>query len=279
MPIVETNGIETYYERNGSGPPLVFVHASILNHRSWEGQVRELSLANETITYDLRGHGRTGPTEAETYTVELLADDLHALIDELGLEDPLVCAHSFGGLVAQRYAGDHGENLAGLVLADAFTPRILTAGERLLRRVLMPSLVPPARLFGYERVEKASVWLADRLFAGSGGAYDRIQQLRAEGPGMATDEVAKTIHAMTHAHEHPIDLTRIDVPTLVVYGEDDLPFVKRQAEHLAVHVPDARIEPIADAGHAAPLERPAAFNAALRGFLEEIGDTKRGRAP
>lgn len=273
MPTAETNGIETYYERRGRGPTLVFVHASIVDHGFWEPQVRELSATHTTIRYDLRGHGLTGPSDEDPYTMQLFAEDLAALVEALDLERPIVCAHSMGGLVAQAYAARHADEIAGLVLADTFTPRILTAGEWFLRRVVLNGLIPPARAIGYQRVEQANVWLTERLFAGSSGDYEKIQRLRQTGPGMETDEFVKVVRAMTRAHEHPIDLEQIKVPTLVLYGENDLPFVERQAEHLAARLPDVRLEAIADAGHAANLDQPEAFNAAVRGFVEEIEAT------
>lgn len=276
MPRVETNGIDSYYERRGEGPPIVFVHASIVDHGFWQPQVRELSSSFTTVAYDLRGHGRTGPSEADPYTVELFAEDLAALIEELGLRDPIVCAHSLGGLVALRYAADHAGDLAGLVLADTFTPEILTGGEWFLRRVLFNTLIPPAKLVGYERVERANVWLTERLFADSGGDYEKIQRLRQRGPRMETEEFVKVLRAMTHAHEHPLDLATITTPTLVLHGEDDLPFVERQAERLAARLPDVRLETIPEAGHAANLDQPRVFNAAVRGFVEEVHAGKKG---
>ncbi|PSG97977.1 alpha/beta hydrolase [Thermoplasmatales archaeon SW_10_69_26] len=279
MPHVETNGITTYYEPAGRGTPIVFVHAPIVDHGFWRPQARELGATHQAVTYDLRGHGRTGPSDENPYTIDLFADDLQALIEQLDLENPLVCAHSMGGLIAQAHAAKHPDELGGLVLADPFTPKILTAGERFLRRVVLPGLVGSARLLGYQRVEKANVWLTEHLFAGSSGDDGKIQRLRQSQPGMETDEFAKVVRAMAHAHEHPIDLSQITVPTLVLHGEDDLGFVERQAEHLAAHLPDVLLEEIAAAGHAAHLDQPAAFNAAVRGFVEEIGDTKRGRAP
>lgn len=270
MPTVETNGIETYYERRGSGPAIVFVHASILDHTEWRPQVRELSSSYETVTYDMRGHGRTGPSDVDPYSVKLFADDLAAFLDALELEQPIVCAHSLGGLVAQQLAAREPERLAGLVLADTFTAEILTAGEWLVRRLMLASAIPSARLIGYERVERANVWLMERIHRGSSGDYANIQRLRERGPSMETDEFVKVVRAMTNAHEHPVDLAAIATPTLVLYGKDEPPFIKRQAEHLAAHLPDVRLEEIPDAGHAANLDQSEAFNAAVRGFVEEL---------
>jgi pimeloyl-ACP methyl ester carboxylesterase len=60
MPTVRTNDIETYYERRGEGPPVVFVHGAIVDHSQWDPQLDALSGDYTTVAYDVRGHGRTG---------------------------------------------------------------------------------------------------------------------------------------------------------------------------------------------------------------------------
>ena len=96
MPTVRTNDIETYYERRGSGPPLVFVHAAILDHAQWDPQVDALSDQYTTVAYDVRGHGRTGGSARNRYSIDLFADDLDALITALDLDDPVVVGLSTG---------------------------------------------------------------------------------------------------------------------------------------------------------------------------------------
>jgi pimeloyl-ACP methyl ester carboxylesterase len=66
MPTITTNGIETYCERHGWGPPIVFVHAAVLDHSTWGPQIDRLAREYETIVYDLRGHGRTGGSAVTT---------------------------------------------------------------------------------------------------------------------------------------------------------------------------------------------------------------------
>lgn len=129
MPTVRTNDIETYYERRGSGPPIVFVHGTILDHAQWDPQVEALSDAFTTVAYDVRGHGRTGGSARESYSVELFASDLDALITALDLEAPVLCWLSTGGCIAQVYAAAHADELAGVVLADTLTPELFTRGE------------------------------------------------------------------------------------------------------------------------------------------------------
>lgn len=270
MPTVETNGIETYYEQTGSGPDVVLIHASIVDHGLWKAQIEPLAKRYRVTAYDLRGHGRTGGSSQPEYTMQLFADDLEELIVALDLDPPVLVGHSMGGLVAQAFAAEHPEDISGLVLADTFGSPILTTGERFLRRILLPGLIAPARLFGYERVERANVWLTERLFGGSSGDYEKIQRLRQSGPGMTTDEFAKVVRAIARAHEHPIDLSRIGVPTLVLCGEKDLPFIKRHAERLEGELSEVQLEEIPDAGHASLLDEPEAFNQALLEFLDSI---------
>lgn len=279
MPTVQTNGIETYYERRGEGPPVVFVHASIVDSSAWDEQVAALEEDYTTVTYDLRGHGRTGGSAEREYAMDLFAEDLHALLDALDLDRPVVCGHSMGGMVALTYAARHPDRVAGLVLADALVPDLLTRGDWLLRRVVYRALIPPVRLVGYERVEKAKVWVAERFFGGSGGDYERIERLRETGPGMSTDEFVKVIRAMTRYHETSVDLSAIPVPTLVLYGENDLPFVKRHAAELAAHLPDVEVDEVPDAGHASNLDNPDYFTAAVRGFLAGVRPTGAADAP
>lgn len=268
MPTIRTNDIGTYYERRGEGPPVVFVHAAIVDHGMWDRQVDALSGDYTTITYDVRGHGRTGGSTRRKYTVDLYARDLDALIEALDVERPVLCGLSMGGLIAQTYAATRPDRVAGLVLADTFAPRIGSRSEWFLRRIALNALIPPVRILGYERVEKANMWLTERFVGGAGGDYERIERLHESGPGMTTGEFAKMIRSMTRFHEASLDIPSITVPTLVLYGENELPFIKRHAAELAARLPNAEIEEISDAGHASNLDEPDRFTAAVRSLLE-----------
>ncbi|WP_436927268.1 alpha/beta fold hydrolase [Halosimplex amylolyticum] len=270
MPTVRTNDIETYYERRGEGPPVVFVHAAILDRTQWDAQVDVLSDEYSVITYDVRGHGRTGGSAVGRYSIELFADDLAALIDALDLEKPVVCGFSTGGCIAQVYAARHPDRLAGLVLSDTFTPELLSPLEWLQRSVIPRATIPPARIFGYERVEKVMVWVQERI-AGEefSGDYGNVEKLRETGPSMETDEFAKVIRALAFFHRSAVDLTAISVPTLVMYGENEAGFVRTQAARLGAEIPDATVRVIPGGGHASNLDNPEFFTNAVRGLLAD----------
>ena len=272
MPTVRTNDIETYYERRGEGPPIVFVHAAVLDGRQWAPQVEALCDEYTTFVYDVRGHGRTGGSARDAYSIALLADDLGAFLDAAGVERPVLCGLSMGGCIAQTYAAAHPERLAGLVLADTFTPELFDRAEWVQRSLLLRAAVPPVRLVGYERVERALVWLHERLSGpGVSGDYGQIQRLRATGPKMTTDEFAKVVRAVATFHETDVDLASITVPTLVLYGENTPPFLRRHAPKLRDELPDATVEVVPGGGHASNLDNPEFFTRALRQFVVRVG--------
>ncbi|MFB6074611.1 MAG: alpha/beta fold hydrolase [Haloarculaceae archaeon] len=270
MPTVRTNDVDTYYERSGEGPPVVFVHGAIVDHGQWDPQVERLAGEYTVVTYDLRGHGRTGPSDRSAYSIELFAEDLAALVDALGLERPVVVGHSMGGCVALAYAVAHPDGLSGLVLADSFGPRPLDWRERLQRSSLRAT-IPLVRLFGYERVERWQVWLQERLQGeGVSGDYERVEALRATGPLMTSEEFAKVIRALVAFARSGLDPAAVAVPTLVLHGENDAGFVRRQAAHLGATIPDATVQSVPDAGHAANLDNPDAFTTDLGAFLARV---------
>lgn len=137
VPTVHTNDIETYYERHGEGRPIVFVHGGWADHRMWRPQIDQLSDGHETIVYDVRGHGRTGPSAEERYTVELFAADLNALVTVLDLDRPVVCGLSLGGMIAQTYAARYDE-LRGLVLTITLAEAVLGLDRTIGRFGLRP---------------------------------------------------------------------------------------------------------------------------------------------
>lgn len=270
MPTVRTNDVETYYEQRGTGPPVVFVHAAVLDHTQWDPQVDALSDEYTTIAYDVRGHGRTGGSGTDPYSMDRFAEDLDALITGLHLDRPVVCGHSMGGCIAQVYAATRPETVSGLVLASTFSPEPFDRREWFQRSVLLRAAIPPARLVGYERVEKAMVWLQERFSKGASGEYGNVERLRETGPRMDTEEFAKVIRAVASFHETTVDLSAITAPTLVLYGEREPAFVRRHAAKLGAEIPDASVKEVPDAGHASNLDDPEYFTGALREFLARV---------
>lgn len=268
MPTVRTNDVDTYYERRGTGPPVVFVHAAIMDHSQWAPQMADLSDEYTTIAYDVRGHGRTGGSAKDAYSVELFAEDLDALLTALDVERPVLCGHSMGGCVAQVYAARHPHQVSGLVLTDTFTPDLHSWQDK-LPMALLGATVLPVRLIGYERVQKAKAWIHERFSEGASGDYEKVERLQADAPGMETGEFAKVVRSLTAFPATEVDLSRISVPTLVLYGENAPTFLRRQARKLAAGIPNASIRAVPGGGHASNLDNPEFFTTALWELLAQ----------
>lgn len=266
MPTIQTNDIETYYERRGEGPPVVFIHGAILDHSVWEPQVDTLQEAYETITYDVRGHGRTGGSPLSVYTIELFVDDLHTLLDGLDIERPVLCGLSMGGLIASMYASRYPERVSGLVLADTFTPEILDWRDR-LTYLSLRSTILPVRLFGLARTQRVLTWLNERFNEGAGGDYGTVEQYQAAMPPISTTEFAKVIRALLAYRRSTLDLASITVPTLVLHGENTVGAVRRHSDKLGREIADARVRVVPDGGHACNLDNPEFFSDAVGDLL------------
>src|SRR4051794_24342748 len=114
MPSKSINGTTIHYTEAGSGPSLLLVHGFPLDSRMWEKQVAELSARYHVLAPDLRGFGRSASNDA--FTMESLAEDLHALLVELNVCPVVLAGLSMGGYVALAYAKKYPMDLRGLIL-------------------------------------------------------------------------------------------------------------------------------------------------------------------
>jgi non-heme chloroperoxidase len=222
--LTTSDGAEIFYRDWGNGPPVVLSHGWPLNADSWESQM--LLLAGHgyrVVAHDRRGHGRSTQTwhgnEMNTY-----ADDLAALIDHLDLRDVALVGFSAGGGEVCRYVGRHGtDRLARVALVSSVTPFLLRTHDN-------PSGVP---LEAFDRLRAASLTDRSQLYRelanGPFFGHDRpganvsegIRQrfwLQALQSGHRS--AFECIAALSATDFRP-DLAALDVPALVIHGEDD----------------------------------------------------------
>src|SRR5207249_11480617 len=113
----KVNGLNLYYETHGSGRPLILLHGGLMSSEMFGPVIPELAQRHHVIAPDLQGHGRTADID-RPIDVKLMADDIAALIDQLGLEKPDVVGYSLGGGVALHTAATYPAKVRRLV-ADA----------------------------------------------------------------------------------------------------------------------------------------------------------------
>lgn len=267
MPKARINGLDHYFEQTGSGQPLVFIHGAFADSRIWEPQWEYFSSKYRLVRYDLRGHGRTGASSLDRYSIATFADDLASLLDALGLTAPILCGASMGGVIAQALAVREHGRLAGLVLASSPISASLTAAEKLARYVLFPKQVMrlTLRLVSIERFTRFSLGLARLLWGRNflnpqAREYVRESMLRVD-----SREFLKIWESFYSFDMFPLE--KIACPALLLNGERESRGAYRHTKEILRRVPRAEAGTVPAASHAMNMENPAAFNRLVDEFL------------
>lgn len=246
------------YETAGSGTPVVFLHGFALDMRMWDAQFAHFGRTNRVLRYDLRGFGRSS-VPAGIYDH---CADLAALLDRLGMERPLLVGLSLGANVALRFATEHPDRAAGIVLASPGLPGHIWTEARppdAARTVAKAQGVEAARTF----------WGRHALFA----SLKAYPQAKTEVAGMLADYSGW--HWREDDKQAPaapiIDrLENIGTPALVLSGGLDVAGYREISEILAARLKDARLVAFPDCGHMLTMERPREVNAAVAGFAADL---------
>ncbi|MDY6818206.1 MAG: alpha/beta hydrolase [Halobacteriales archaeon] len=268
---VRTGDIETYYRRCGDGPPIVFIHGMAMSTTQWEPQLGALSDEYTAIAYDVRGHGHTGGSDRDPYTIDRYAADLDALLTALAIKRPVLCGLSMGGCIAQVYAATHPEEVAGLVLSDTFTAGPLPIGGRLLFANLR-GMGRMDRVIRYTTLNRLQTRIADRLTPGIAGDIETIQQLMESAPTIPHREFRKIADSVAAFPKQELDYSRITCPTLVMHGENVPAILRTMHTRLAEQLTNAPVmmRPVPDAGHASNVDNPTFFTAEVRRFADVV---------
>jgi len=270
VPVVRTRDIETYYELSGQGAPMVLVHGAFVDHRMWDPQVAFFSSRYQVLRYDLRGHGRTGPSARRQYSVQLLADDLKALLEALGITRAVICGLSLGGMVAQTFAATYPDMVERLILADTAASATLTLSDKLQTYLLAPQWMMQAmiRVLGTETFVGLSFKLAVAMRSSAWFGRDPAIAAYVEESmrAVVTAEYLK-LYGVLYGFRLQ-NLAAIACPTLIVNGQDESKSILRHAEIMSSLIPNAKTVTIPQAGHVANMENPEVFNHVLSAFLE-----------
>jgi 3-oxoadipate enol-lactonase len=264
--IAKIDHVKLGYDESGRGstPAIVFVHGFPHHRGLWAHQLSGLAQVAHCVAIDLRGFGESGA--GPPYSMDQYADDVAALIGELGLDRPVVCGLSMGGYVALAMWRRHSEHIRALVLADT---RATADSEE--AREKRRAMAETARERGAAAIADAMIggMVGKRTREGAPHVVDAVYRM------LASANVAGIVGALEAMRERPdstATLSTIDVPTLIVVGEDDVltPVADSEAMHRAIR--GSRLEVLAGAGHVSNMERPAAFNHVLSDFLTGVRD-------
>ena len=267
MNTVTLDGTTVHYFDAGAGePPLVLLHAFPLRAAMWEDQIAALSPTRRVIAPDLMGFGDSdAPDDVARYTMDGYADQVAGLLDRLGVGRAVVAGLSLGGYVALALVRRHRDRVAGLVLADTRagvdTDEILERRGDQQRQVRAEGTGPVVETH-------LDVLLGETTHRDRPEVVERARKLMSGTPPAG---VVGALEAMKRRPDSTELLAGIDVPTLVVVGEEDKPSPPAVAEAMHEAIPSSRFVVLPGAGHLTNLEVPDAFNEALGAFLEELG--------
>lgn len=251
MPYLDRNGVKIYYEERGAGPAVLLSHGYSASARMWCGQMDALSDRYHVIAWDMRGHDRSdSPDDLALYSHEAAVADMAAVLDACGAQRAVIGGLSLGGYMSLAFYLAHPERTVALMLFDT-GPGYRKDGPREEWNRMAEGT---ARQF-----EKQGVGATSGSPETQVAQHRSAQGLANAARGMLKQHDARAIEA----------LGSIRVPTLVLVGAADDRFLP-SAEYMAAKIPGAEKVVLEGAGHAANIDQPEAFNAAVRAFLTRV---------
>jgi pimeloyl-ACP methyl ester carboxylesterase len=248
------NGIAIEYQDGGQGSPVLLGHGYSATGRMWDGQRAALGDRYRVISWDMRGHGQTeSPDDPAQYSTPLIVSDMRALLAHCGVERAVVGGLSLGGYVSLAFYLKHPEMVRALVICDS-GPGYRNAEARAGWNARALERAAELETKGLEALAGRSREMREAM-----GHHRSAQGLAHAARGMLAQDGPEVIDG----------LGTIKVPTLIIVGDQDRPFIA-PCEYMAKKIPGARLEVIAGAGHSSNLDQPAAFNRVLGDFLQSL---------
>lgn len=258
MPTVNRSGVRIYYEEQGprdpKAPALLLTHGFSATLRMWDSQIAPLENRWRVLRWDMRGHGQSdSPEDPNAYTHEATVGDMVAVLDACGVERAVIGGLSLGGYMSLELYRAHPGRVRALVLCDTG-----------------PGYRKDDARAGWNRYAESFAQKFDEkgLAALGPSAEVKIAKHR-DARGLALAARGILIQRDARVME---SLPSISVPTLLVVGAEDKPFLTGM-KYMADKIPGAKHVVIEGAGHAANIDQPARFNEALVEFLDRVSQS------
>ena len=257
MPYLSVDNARLYYDEEGTGPPLLFIHGLGSSTRDWFAQVSHFADRYRVIRLDLRGHGRSESTQGP-YHMAQFARDVAVTLRTLDATPAHIVGLSMGGMVTLQLGLDAPRLVRRLVVVNSTADARLRTWNDIWFYVSRRTAV---QLLGMRRVGKI---IAGRLFP------------KPDQTNLRREFIKRWSQNDRQAYLWSIDaimgwsvkerLSSLSAPTLLVAAEHDYTPVATK-NRIATHIPDARVAVVDDARHALPVEKPEAFNSIVEEFL------------
>jgi pimeloyl-ACP methyl ester carboxylesterase len=258
VPIIDANGISIAFKRIGSGAPLILIHGAEADHSMFDAFGALLAEHFTVIAYDQRDSGATR-NPAAPYGLNELADDAAHLITALGYERAHVFGTSLGGAIAQVLAVRHPRRVDRLIVSSTFCVGVPPLS-------INPEVFPKLAVLRAGLPDTAGEIVKFFFPADYIAAHPDVVRIFA---GSSRDEAQKRRRSAILAHAGKINLAAVAAPTLVLVGAEDRLIPPAHTLSLGDGIANARTAVIANVGHVATLQDPAAVAAAVLAFLND----------
>jgi pimeloyl-ACP methyl ester carboxylesterase len=268
--LIELRGLRFHYRdwpsTKPGAPDLVLLHGFTGHARSWDAFAEAMTDRYRVLALDQRGHGESGWAAADQYGAGEMAKDLTAFVAAMGLDQFTLLGLSMGGIVTMEYAGARPKALAACVIVD-IAPEIVPAG---LTRI--QTGVQSTDVFASKDEAFAAARAANSLPPEAHHRHRVDHNLMRTADGRWTWRYDRALRTPGNARARDADAlwracANINVPTLIIRGDRSDVMSPELAERMLQTIPYARLELVANSGHAVPLDAPDGFLAAARGFL------------
>lgn len=262
---VTVNNLTISY--NDEGPDdasvIIFIHGFPFNKSMWRQQVDALKARYRTIAYDIRGHGNT-ESGNEKFTIDLFADDLLNLMDELNINKAVLCGLSMGGYIALNAVERYPERFDGLILSN--TQCTADTPEGIEKRM---QAIQNIREFGVEKYAEESIkhFFLPASLNVKQKAVAAVKQMIINS---SQKTLCNTMLALANRKETCTHLAEINIPVLIMVGKEDKITPPDTALLMHKKIVSSQMYILDHAGHLSNIENQYEFNYQLRAFVELV---------
>jgi pimeloyl-ACP methyl ester carboxylesterase len=264
---VNSGNAQLYYETAGQGVPFVMIHAGVADSRQWNNEFAFFARDHQVVRYDMRGYGKSEPADGEFNHL----DDLVAILDTLGLHEPVVLMGcSMGGGLAMDFTLRHPSRARALIMVGSGPSGLELDVPRSDKFADVEKAFEAGDLDLVGELE-TQIW-----FDGTGRTPEQVNpsmrkllyEMNRQALAHEVKQLGKRLpNTQTPAFDRLSDLP---IPVLIVIGAHDTPYILAAADYMAERIPSSQKVVIEDAAHLPNMDHPEEFQAIVTRFLESL---------
>jgi len=254
------NDLSVFLSGENESKAIMFVHGFPFDHLMWTAQVKELDKEYLCVSYDVRGLGES-PAVNGQFTIESFVDDLETIVYELKLDKPILCGLSMGGYISLRAIERMPDKFCSLILCD--TKSVADDNEGRLKRAAAIKQINSGEFEAFIEPFVLNCF-GEKFVKENNAEYRRVVDRSKKNNPIG---VKGCLLAMVSRTDTTENLSKINIPTLVICGSEDKLSPPDVMKSMADKIPNANFVLVEGSGHMTPIENPPAVNKAISYFL------------